>query len=110
MTQETHTQYDTISHEHMSSLVRWDQDNIDGLYFMLVECRDGRYFLESEFNDEEYDQFEDIFNDTIPRPVVFYPNRLAALKRALEIANALCPLATKTELLEAMEKEVPTAK
>lgn len=69
------------------------------------ECRDGRWFLESEFNDEEYDQFEDVYNETKSREVVFYPNRLAVLKRALEIATVLCPLATKTELLNAITAE-----
>ncbi|KWB20820.1 hypothetical protein WL32_16960 [Burkholderia cepacia] len=105
MTLDTHMRYDTIGHEHMSSLIRWDHDNTEGLYFMLVECRDGRWFLESEFNDEEYDQFPDIYNETKSHEVVFYPSRLAALTRALEIANALCPLATKTELLNAIAAE-----
>jgi len=71
MTLGTHKLYDTISHEHMSSLVRWDHDNTDGLYFMLVEGRDGRYFLESEFGDEEYDQFADIYNEAKAKEVVF---------------------------------------
>ena len=105
MTLATHQRFDTVGHEHMSSLVRWDHDNSDGLYFMIVECRDGRHFLESEFNDEVYDQFPDIYSEKRSGDPVFYPNRLAALERALEIANVLRPMATKTELLEAIDEE-----
>lgn len=101
MTSETHRRFDTIGHEHMSMLVRSDNGN-DILYFMLVECRDGQCFSKSEFNDDECDQFEDIYNETLPRDVVLYPNRLAALERALQIATELRPTATKTELLDAI--------
>jgi hypothetical protein len=60
MTLETHRRSDTIGHEHMSMLARTDNGN-DLLYFMLVQCRDGRCFLKSEFNDGEFDQFEDVY-------------------------------------------------
>jgi len=103
MTIDTHRRFDTNVHEHMSSLVRWDNDNTDGLYFMIVGCRDGRYFLESEFNDDIYDQFPDIYSERTQGDPTFYPSRLAVLKRALEIATVLRPLATKTELLEEIE-------
>ena len=103
MTLDTHHRFDTIEHEHMSSLVRWDHDNSDGLYFMIVGCRDGRHFLESEFGDEIYDQFPDIYSERTDGDPTFYSSRLAVLNRALEIANALRPLATKTELLEEIE-------
>ncbi|POH87044.1 hypothetical protein CJ026_009095 [Ralstonia pickettii] len=109
MTLGTHRRFDTISHEHVSMLVRSDNGN-DPLYFMLVECRDGRWFLESEFNDEEYDQFPDIYNDTLAREVVLYQNRLDVLMRALEIATVLRPTASKTELLEEIDEERKQAK
>lgn len=104
MTIDTHLRFETISHDHMSSLVRCDHDS-DALYFMIAGCRDGRYFLKSEFDDAEFDQFKDIYSSRSEGDPMFLSNRLAVLERALEIANIIRPKATKTELLEAISDE-----
>lgn len=43
---DTHKLYDTINHEHLDSLVSWATGEFPDAGLNLVECADGRWFVE----------------------------------------------------------------
>lgn len=43
---DTHKLYDTINHEHLDSLVSWATGEFPNAGLNLVECADGRWFVE----------------------------------------------------------------
>lgn len=47
----THIMYDTVSHEHLDSLVSWATGEFPDAGLSLVECADGRWFLEVDHGD-----------------------------------------------------------
>ena len=42
----THTMYRTIGHQHLDSLVYWASGDFPDAGLNLVECQDGRWFVE----------------------------------------------------------------
>ena len=54
----THQKYHTISHHHFDFMYARENGEFDYPHsaLMLVECADGRWFIEQEFG-EEYDRF-----------------------------------------------------
>lgn len=58
---DTHQLYNTVDHEHLDCLVYWARKPADfpedGL--LLVECADGRWFVEVEFGNR-FDQINGI--------------------------------------------------
>lgn len=84
-TTNTHERYNTVYHQHLDTLVYWalkgDEFPDDGL--MLVECADGRWFLEVEFGNL-FDQIDGISK---PALIPFVePSFFASEDLALEFA------------------------
>lgn len=44
----THRMYDTVGHEHLDGLVNWAIGEFPDTGLLLIECRDGRWFVEVE--------------------------------------------------------------
>jgi len=89
-------EYITVDHKHMTTYVQ----SVDPLWLMVVECNDGRFFLEAEFDDDEFRPIEDVYMGSRESPPVFFASSEEALKRALEIAKTLRPLSNRHMLEE----------
>lgn len=48
----THRMYDTVGHEHLDGLVNWAIGEFPDTGLLLIECRDGRWFVEVEYGDD----------------------------------------------------------
>lgn len=55
----THTLYKTVNHEHLDSLVNWAMNDFPDSGINLVECQDGRWFVEVD-HGEAFNQIEGI--------------------------------------------------
>jgi len=55
----THEIYNTINHEHLDSLVNWARGEFPSSGLVVVECANGKWFVEVEFG-HEFDQFDRI--------------------------------------------------
>lgn len=55
----THIMFDTISHEHLDNLVNWATGECPDSALCLVECRNGRWFIEQDYGNT-FDLFPEI--------------------------------------------------
>ncbi|MDR9836925.1 MULTISPECIES: hypothetical protein [Herbaspirillum] len=55
----THAMYGTIGHQHLDALVYWATGDFPDAGLNLVECRDGRWFVEVDHGDR-YNSMEGI--------------------------------------------------
>lgn len=90
----THVKYQTKNHHHFD----WNYQKADGSSdyphsaLMLVECADGRWFLQQEFGDE-YSRFAGVLKsgedlDTEP---TFYPDVQSAARAAFNLMKQAYP-------------------
>ena len=86
----THEKYNTIDHIHLDMLVP-HTDDVD-LGLMLVECENGKWYIEQEFSTNAYDASGVVKSQTdiITEPV-FYPDEESAKKAALNIVKSIYP-------------------
>ncbi len=49
---DTHHAFNTISHQHLDTLVLWATGDYPDSALNLIECADGRFFVEVDFGDE----------------------------------------------------------
>lgn len=80
---DTHRKFDTIDHEHVVLLV----DDLP-LCLMIVKCRNGHYYLEQEFESDDFSQFQDVCNPWDFKDPVFYEYDMIKV-RLKEIVNEL---------------------
>lgn len=52
----THLKFHTISHEHLDDLVNWSTGEYPDSGLNLVECEDGRWFIEQDYG-HAFDSF-----------------------------------------------------
>lgn len=107
MTQiDSHLLYQTISHEHLDDLVDWALGDYPDSGLVLVECKDGRWFVEQEYG-HAFDSFSGISKpkSTPYLEPTFYPSRNDALERALVLITQVYPSINKTKILEYFEQE-----
>ncbi len=87
----THEKYNTVNHIHLDMLVPYTEDVDLGL--MLVECADGKWYIEQDFSTDVYDKVPGVVKsetDIITEPV-FYPDEETAEKAALDIVRSIYP-------------------
>ena len=102
----THEIYSTISHEHLDNLVNWATGNYPDSGLCLVECQDGRWFIEAEYG-HAFDSFlgisrPELFPYSEP---IFYSNRMCALSYAIEAIKQIYPKVEDKKILEYFEIE-----
>lgn len=92
----SHEYFDTINHHHISD---YGDTNCD---IMIVECRDGRWFIEDHCGGASTNGTKDVFN---PFETGSYPTFFSSLKRAniraAEIVSSITGCEVEDLLLEA---------
>lgn len=89
----THQKYRTINHHHFDfTYRRGDTFDYTMSGLALVQCEDGRWFVEQEFGDE-YSQFAGVVKsgEDVETGPVFYPNVDAAAKAAFALIKQIYP-------------------
>ncbi|MEG0869227.1 MAG: hypothetical protein RSG77_19605 [Hafnia sp.] len=86
-----------LTHDHISFYVTCPGD-LKSIWFMLVECQDGRCYLKEEFREQEHEAFNDITPVDSNEVRHWFNNRVEGLTRALEIVRAIRPQAITTDL------------
>ena len=83
---DTHQLFNTISHEHLDDLVSWATGEYPDSGLILVECEEGRWFIEQEFG-HAFDSFSGISKPKSNSYIEpnFYLTREEALLIALEL-------------------------
>ncbi|EBU2048078.1 hypothetical protein CTO56_18250 [Salmonella enterica] len=67
-----HTRYDTVNHHHLDYLL--DNGEYPDSALMVIECRDGRWFILQEFG-EKYSRFPGVVRsreDDVTEPVFYH--------------------------------------
>lgn len=84
MKTNTHELFKTINHEHIGK---------DLKEILIAECGDGRWFIENNWGDKDFENFEGISNPHISPYVIpkFFPNEDEVLDYAVKIASAVIP-------------------
>lgn len=88
----THRLYNTVSHEHLDSLVNWARRDFPSSGLNLVECADGRWFVEVDYGDE-FDLLDGL-SKPHQAPYVepqFFAERDLALEFAFECIRSVYP-------------------
>ncbi len=90
----THQKYNTVNHHHFGFMYERPDgtSNWPGSELMLVECVDGRWFIEQEAGDE-YNQFPGVVKsgqdlDTEP---TFYPDVDSCARAAFALIKQVYP-------------------
>ena len=65
---DTHSFFQTINHYHLSCLPEGDGDFAD---IMVVECKDGRWFLVEESGESGDDKLFDAYSEEFKEPQFF---------------------------------------
>lgn len=88
----THKMFHTVGHEHLDTFVLQSTGRYPDSGLNLVECADGRWYVEVDFG-AEFDNMEGISRPhsqpyTNPR---FFDSRLEALDFAVSCIQQVCP-------------------
>ncbi|MFT4060526.1 MAG: hypothetical protein QM652_13395 [Legionella sp.] len=97
----SHRMYNTISHEHLDDLINWVIGEYPDSGLILVECEDGRWFIEQEYG-HAYDSFSGISKPKL-EPYLepnFYTNRNKALAMAIELIKRVYKNIDETKISE----------
>jgi hypothetical protein len=104
---ETHHKYNTVFHWHFD--FSYEKEDGTSEYpssgLLLVECEDGRYYLEQEFGTE-YAAFPGVVKsryDLITEPT-FYSSLEAAARAAFALIKQVYPSTPDARLTEWLEK------
>lgn len=97
----THRMYDTIGHEHLDSLVNWATGDFPNAGLSVVECADGRWFVEVD-HGSAFDTLEGVSRPNVapyaePR---FFGDEDAAKDFALECIKTIYPVLRDRDLRE----------
>jgi hypothetical protein len=97
----THLLYSTIGHEHLDGLVSWARQDYPDSALMLVECEDGRWFIEVEFGSQ-YNGIEGVSRPDVGpyTPPNFYASEDEALAFAIGCIKQIHPELASRNLLE----------
>lgn len=81
----SHALYGTVGHLHLDSLTHWATGEYPDSGLMLVECADGRWFVEVDFGDR-FDAMEGVSRPYITPDVapVFFKDETAARNFSME--------------------------
>ena len=98
---DTHQMFKTINHEHLDSLIYFVIGDYPKSGLVLVECKDGRWFIEQEYGNE-FDAISGISKPTSECYIEpnFYSNREEALTKATKLMKSLYPILTDEEISE----------
>ncbi len=102
----THLMFETITHEHLDNLVNWATGEYPDSGLILVECKDGRWFIEQEYG-HAFDSFSGISSPKI-EPYLepnFYSCRDDALDVALELIKRVHRKIDETKIAEYFKQE-----
>lgn len=84
MKTNTHELFKTIDHQHIGN---------DLKEILIAQCDDGRWFIENNWGDDDFENFEGISNPHLS-PYVnpkFFNNEDEALDYAIKIVRAVIP-------------------
>ncbi|EOY4147436.1 MULTISPECIES: hypothetical protein [Acinetobacter] len=84
MTTNTHELFKTIDHQHIGK---------DLKEVLIVECEDGRWFIENNWGDEDFEKFEGISNPHLS-PYInpkFFTTENKVLEYAISIVCSVIP-------------------
>ena len=84
MNTNTHDMFNTVSHEHIGK---------DLKEILIAECADGRWFIENNWGDKDFECFTGISNPHITPYVepLFFHNEDKALEYAIKIVQSVIP-------------------
>lgn len=84
MKTNTHELFKTINHEHIGK---------DLKEILIAECEDGRWFVENNWGDKDFENFEGISNPHISPYVIptFFPNEKEVIDYAVKITSTVIP-------------------
>ncbi|HGF9504268.1 TPA: hypothetical protein ACJEU7_001464 [Acinetobacter baumannii] len=87
----THKLFKTINHEHVGRELT---------EVIIVECADGRWFIENNWHDSDLEEFEGVSNPHLLPYVhpTFFEDRATALAKAEEILRKIMPDFSVSEL------------
>lgn len=88
-----HEHYDTVDHHHLDFSYQTDSGwEYPDSALMLVQCRDGRWFLQQEFGDK-YSRFEGVLNsnDDLETAPTYYDSIGAAARAASGFIKQVYP-------------------
>lgn len=90
--ENTHRRYNTVDHLHLDALVYQATGNFPNSGLALVECADGRWFVEVDFG-VGFDQIEGVSKPKVTPYVEprFFPDRAGALGFAFESIKQVHP-------------------
>lgn len=102
----THIKYNTIGHEHLDDLVSWVTGEYPDSGLILVECSNGRWFVEVDYGHD----FDSLLGISNPKCITyvepsFYSSRSDALEFALALINKVYPDLDKTKISEYFEPQ-----
>jgi hypothetical protein len=100
----THVMFNTVGHQHLDSLVYWATGDFPGEGLNLVECADGRWFVEVD-HGEGFNAFEGVSRPNVapyaePR---FFADEMGARAFAIECIQKRYPDLQKRDLNEWFE-------
>lgn len=97
----THQMFKTINHEHLDSLIYFVIGDYPKSGLILVECKDGCWFIEQEYGNE-FDAISGIWKPTSECYIEpnFYSNREEALTKAIKLMKSLYPILTDEKISE----------
>lgn len=99
----THRKYNTVSHHHFDFTFMTPEGGFDypdsGL--MLVECDDGRWFIEQEFG-QEYSQFPGVVKsrEDLETEPTFYKDLETVAQAAFSLIKLVYPTTPDTHFTE----------
>lgn len=82
----THAMYQTIGHQHLDSLVYWATGKFPDAGLNLVECRDGRWFVEVDYGV----QFDGIEGISRPNVAPYVEPRFFSTEQAVRDFAIAC--------------------
>lgn len=99
----SHIKYQTVNHYHIDFMTNNGYPNSA---LMIVECEDGRFFLEQEFGDE-YSQFMGVLKTSydIETKPVFYSDLKSAAEAAFKIIKIIYPDTPEHHLIDFLNEE-----
>lgn len=102
--QSVHGKYQTIGHEHLEYLVNWATGEYPKSGLCLVECQDGRWFLEVDFGDA-FDNVDGVANPKAPdKEPKFFNSETDAQSFAINVLQLAHPeLLERTDLARYFE-------
>lgn len=102
----THEKFNTVDHHHFDFSYRTAADQFDypDSALMLVECADGRWFVQQEFG-EKYSQFPGVVQsgDDLDTAPTFYSNVEEAARAAFAFIKQVYPGTPDERLTEFLE-------